>query len=310
MRDETTIAVAGTRVLPNGWRGRWVTVCAGAAIVIAAACTSVPSDPKVPFSIEFNRAPSPSVVLGDTMFDSLGVQAPLKARVFNSSGDEIIGGAVTYHVVSLANVDSTNPAFADSVPLTVDSTSGLVIAKSDPAFLLDSARVYAQAGNLQSAPIVVRVTRRADKLVASGTRDTSITLSFLNTDSLLVPAGWSFSVRVLDTTDAPVTAADSAVPFYLVRFRIVQPANASTDTSYVMLTGNGRTRSELDTTDASGTASRQIRIRRTKFPFDKPAVDGIIADTILVEASAYRAGGQLVAGSGVQFLFIVKANKL
>ncbi len=296
--------------LPNGVRWRLLTVCAGGAIVAAASCTSVPSDPKVPFSIEFNRAPSPSVVLGDTMFDSLGLQAPLHARVFNSNGEEIIGADVTYHVVALDSVDSTNAAFADSVPLTVDSTTGLVIAKSDPAFLLHSARVYAQAGNLQSEPIVVQVTRRADKLIAAGTTDTSITLSFLNTDSLLVPAASSFNVRVLDTTDAPLTAADSAVPFYLVRFRIVQPANASTDTSYVMLTGDGRKRSELDTTDISGVASRQIRIRRAKFPCSKDAVGGIISDTILVEASAYRAGGSLVAGSGVQFRFVVKANKL
>lgn len=294
--------------MPNGQWGRRFVVCIGAAIVVAA-CTSVPSDPKVPFSIEFNRAPSPSVVLGDTMFDSLGVQAPLRARVFNSSGEEITGGAVTYHVVSLTKVDSTNPAFADSVPLTVDSISGLVIGKSDPAFLLDSARVYAQAGKLQSKSIVVRVTRRAE-LLRSSTADTSITLSFLNTDSLLVPGASAFNVRVLHTSDAPATAADSAVPFYLVRFRIVKPEGAATDTSYVMLTGDGRTRSELDTSDASGVASRQIRIRRAKFPFTKEAVGGIVSDTIVVEASAYGAGGTQVAGSPVSFHFIIKANKL
>jgi hypothetical protein len=114
---------------------------------------------------------------------------------------------------------------------------------------------------------------------------------------------------VLHTPDAPATPADSAVPFYLVRFQIVKPPNASTDTSYVMLTGDGHTRSELDTTDLSGVASRQIRIRRANFPFNKPAFEGIVADTILVQATAYRAGGNSVPGSPVMFRFVVKTSK-
>ena len=44
-----------------------------------------------------------------------------------------------------------------------------------------------------------------------------------------------------------------------------------------------------------------------KFPFGKAADSaGIIRDTIRVQASAYRAGHQLVPGSGVEFRFITK----
>ena len=133
-------------------------------------------------------------------------------------------------------------------------------------------------------------------------------LSFLNTDSLLVAPSSGFTVRVLHTIGA-VTAADSAVPAYLVRFAIVQPAGASTDTSYVMLTSGDRKRSALDTTDASGNASRLVRIRRVNFPFDKaPGADGLIRDTIVLQASAYREGHQLVPGSGITFRLIIKAN--
>lgn len=289
-------------------RGRCLTLGTGLALVAAAGCSEVPSDPKVPFAIEFNHAPSPSVVLGDTMFDSLGFTAPLKARVFNSKGDEIVGAGVTYHVVAFAHVDSTNPAFADSVPLTVDAASGFVIGKTAPAFATKTARIYAQAGKLQSQTITVTATRSADALVAAGPASDSLMLSFLNTDSLLLST--PFSVRLLHTSGAPLTAADSAVPAYLVRFAIVQPAGASTDTSYVMLTNGDRRRSELDTTDASGVASRQIRIRRVNFPFTKTAgSDAIVRDTIVVRASAYRAGHALVPGSGVEFRFVIKANK-
>ena len=294
--------------LPNGRYRRWLVLGAGVAAVIAAACSDVPSDPNTPFSIEFNRAPSPSVVLGEDMFDSLGVRRPLQARVFNAKGEEIVGAEVTYHVVAYANVDSTNPAFIDSVPLTVDEASGIVTGKAAPVYATKTARVYAQAGKLQSQTITITATRHPDTLVAGGAVTDSLMLSFLDTNSLLV-APSPFTARVLHTSGA-LTAADSAVPAYLVRFRIVQPASAATDTSYLMLTNGDRTRSELDTTDASGNASRQVRIRRVNFPFGKPAGgDNIVRDTIIVEASAYREGGTTVPGSGVRFLLIIKANK-
>lgn len=297
------------RSLPNGTRGRGLVLAAGVVAVIAAACSDVPSDPNTPFSIEFNRAAAPSVVLGETMFDSLGNEAPLVARVFNSKGDEIVGAAVTYHVVAYANVDSTNPAFADSVPLTVGATSGIVTGKPQSVYATKTARVYAQAGKLQSQTITITATRHPDTLVAGPSVEDSLMLSFLNTDSLLVAPASPFTVRVLHTRGA-LTAADSAVPAFLVRFRIVQPAGAATDTAYVMLTSGDRKRSELDTTDASGNASRQVRIRRVNFPFGKPAgADNIVRDTIVVEASAYREGGTAVPGSGIRFRLVIKANK-
>ena len=294
--------------LPNGTRGRCLTVCAGVAAVLAAACSGVPSDPKVPFAIEFNRTPSPSVVLGDTMFDSLGVAMPLRAHVYNSKGDEIVGAAVTYHVIAYDSVLPTNPAFRDSVPLTVDAATGFVVGKSDPRYATKTARIYAQAGGLQSQPITVTATRSADALVAVAPVEDSLQLRFTSLDSL--PLSTAFNVRLRHTSGAPATASDSTVPAYLVHFHIVKPAAAATDTSYVMLTNGDRKRSEIDTTDASGAASRQIRIRRVNFPFGKAAgSDGIIRDTIVVQASAYRAGQQLVPGSGVEFLFIIKAVK-
>jgi len=294
--------------LPNVRLARFVVLGTAMAIVAAAACSDVPSDPNTPFSIEFNRASSPSVVLGEAMFDSLGNPAPLTARVFNAKGEEIVGAEVTYHVVAYGNVDSTNPAFVDSVPLTVDAATGIVTGKTAPVYATKTARVFAQAGKLQSQTVIVTATRHADTLLAAGSLTDSLMLSFLNTDSLLVSPSSGFAVRVRHTVGA-VTAADSTVPAYLVRFAIVQPAGASSDTSYVMLTNGDRKRSALDTTDASGNASRQIRIRRVNFPFDKAAgADGLVRDTILVQASAYREGNQLVPGSGITFRLIIKAN--
>ena len=290
-------------------RERCLTLLAGVAVVAGAACSDIPSDPKAAFSIEFNRAPSPSVVLGDTMFDSLGVPAPLKARVFNAQGEEIVGAAVTYHVVAYDSVLPSDSSFRDSVPLTVDAASGIVTGKTAPQLAGRRARVYAQAGKLQSQAIRITATRSADELLAAGSVTDSVTLSFITLDTLFVSDSSTFSVRLRHTPVPPDAAGDTTVPAYLVTFRIVKPAGAATDTSYVMLTNGDKKRSEIDTTDASGVASRLIRIRRVNFPFTKtPDANGIIRDTIIVEASAYRAGGSLVAGSGQQFIFVIRAN--
>lgn len=279
-------------------RGRCLTLAIGATVIVGSACSDIPSDPKTPFAIELNRAPSPSVVLGTAMFDSIGIVTPLKAIVYNSKGDVIAGAAVSYHVVP-----------RDTIPLVVDATTGQITGKSDPRYAAHTARVYAQAGSLQSQPITVTVTRRADALVAAGPLEDSLPLRFTSLDSL--PVSPAFSVRVRHAPAAPETAADSTVPAYLVRFKIVQPSGVEVnDTAYVTLTNGDHRRSELDTTDASGVASRQVRVRRTNFPFAKAAdANGIIHDTILVRASAYRDGPSLVPGSGLQFRLIITARK-
>jgi hypothetical protein len=280
----------------TGMRGRWLTIAIGVALGAFASCTDIPSDPNTPFAIEFNFAPAPGVVLGEPMFDSLGVVRPLTAIAYNSSGDVITGAAITYHVVP-----------GDSVPVTVNATTGIVTGKSEAAYAGKTARVYAQAGGLQSGTVIITATRSPDTLIAFGKVQDTLVLRFANVDSLPFNAGASVALRHRPAAASP--AADSAVPAYLVRFKIVKPAGADTDTSYVMLTGDGRHRSELDTTDAGGVASRQIRVRRVNFPFAKPATDDTIFDSVIVQSSAVKQGGGLVPGSGRQFLLIVKARK-
>lgn len=280
--------------LVGGGRGRRVTVAVGAALAIAAGCSDIPSDPQTPFAIEFNRAPGPSVVLGELLFDSLGEVQPLRAVVYNAKGDVIPGAPVTYHV-----------APDDTVPIMVDPTTGRVTAKSESLYAGRTARVYAQAGGLQSGTVLVTVTRSADALVAAGPVIDSVVLRFVTVDSLPLAAGPS--VRLVHKPPTPTSATDSLVPAYLVRFKIIRPAN---DTSYVMLTNGDKKRSELDTTDASGVASRQIRIRRLKFPFsNSAAINDTIYDTVVVRSSAVKRGGTEVPGSGLLFRLIIKARK-
>lgn len=268
-----------------------------AALVAGASCTDLPSNPNAPFAIEFRRTPSPSVVSGDSLRDSLGVVAPLRAVVFNAKGDTIRGAAVKYRLVPIAK-DSVAPA-------KVDSITGRVTADPTLAFANRSFRVYAEAGGIQTLAETLYVTRRPDALVKV---DSVVTmrLSFLPSDSLAMSP--AVSVRLRHVTDG--LAGDTVVPHYEVRFRITSPASAATDTSYVMLTGGDRRRSEVDTTDASGVASRQVRVRRSLFPLTPSTgpADSVASESIRVEARAYYRNGQ-IAGSPASLLVIVTARK-
>ncbi|HEX8850339.1 MAG TPA: hypothetical protein VF761_12460 [Gemmatimonadaceae bacterium] len=269
------------------------------ALTATAACTDLPSDPNAAFSVELRPAGSPSVVLGDELRDSLGVAAPLQAIAFNVKGDTIRGAKVRYRLVR--NKADTLPP-----PATIDSVSGRVVASSTPTDATRSFRVYAEVGGLQSVPETLYVTRRPDRLVAV---DSVVTqrLSFLPPDSL--PITPAVSARLLHNTDG--VAGDTVVPHYEVRFRIVSPASAVTDTSYVMLTAGDRRRSTVDTTDANGLAARQLRVRRSRFDLKKPVApgDSLVRDTVKIEARAYYRNG-LVAGSPVSLLVILTARPL
>ena|SRR5687767_2270374 len=116
-----------------------------AACLAGVACGDIETAPGVPASLEFNGLPFPAIVAGDTLRDTSGVAAPLRARVFNFDNDEILDAPVRY-----ASLDSR---------IVVDSVTGVVVAGpvSDTA-----ARVIALIGALQSAPLPLSVVPRPD----------------------------------------------------------------------------------------------------------------------------------------------------
>jgi hypothetical protein len=85
---------------------------------------------------------------------------------------------------------------------------------------------------------------------------------------------------------------DSAVKNYLVTFAIV----STTDTTLAKLVNDAGTSSRLDTTDASGDASRKIRLN--------PAKLSAVNDSIIVMASVKYRGA--VRGSPVRLVLKVK----
>lgn len=281
-------------------RWRLAALLATGLLAAGAACTDLPSDPKTPFALEFVNPASPSVIFGDTLRDSLGFVAPLRAIAYNIDGDTIRDAAVSFAVVPV-KVDSSGTKI-DSTPARIVG-GALVVADTHHVYATRTFRVYAQTGGIQAVPVPLTVTRRPDTLLVIGDSVLTMTLSFRDT----LPLSPAINVRLRHTPVGAEAAGDTTVPAYLVGYRIVLPASAATDTSYVSLS-NGSRVSRWDTTDAGGTASRQVRVHLFRYPFTKAPKAGTdtVYDSVRVEARAYRPRGALVPGSPRQFLLIIK----
>lgn len=239
-----------------------------AACLAGVACSDIDTGPSVAASLEFTALPFPAVVAGDTLRDTSGVAAPLRALVFNSDNEPILDAPVRY-------------AALDAV-VAVDSVTGMVVAG---AATDTAARIVASIGGIQSAPVRLSVVPRPDSLAASGTIDT---LRYSVTDSTQNVSG-DLAARVLHR------AAGSSVPVrdWLVTFALERPA----DSTRARIEGDNLRRSTLDTTSSSGVAARKVRFL--------PAGLTSPRDSIVVLARARYRGAQL-AGSPVRLVLRVE----
>ncbi|HEY4955370.1 MAG TPA: hypothetical protein VII02_10835, partial [Gemmatimonadaceae bacterium] len=138
-------------------------------------------------------------------------------------------------------------------------------------------------GGLQAIR-TLEVTLRPDSVVAVNGRD-SLLYSLVDTTKNFSPA---LSVKVLHSL-----TGDSAVTSWLVGFAVVSPA----DTLLATLVNEGGNASRSDTTDASGVASRRIRLN--------PARLTALTDSIIVSATVKYRGAN-VRGSPVRLVLKVK----
>ncbi|HEX3159201.1 MAG TPA: hypothetical protein VHQ45_11835 [Gemmatimonadaceae bacterium] len=247
------------------------TAALGAA-AIAAACTELPSSPTAPFSLLFS-SPNPSIVLGDSLRDSLGRVAPLQAVAFNADNQPIPDADIRY--LSL------------DTGVTVDTLEGFVKAGNVP---LNGIRLFAQAGAVPGVPQLVDLVPQPDTLVLLTPEPigpvlynfadaTDVRTYAVNSDSL--------SVEVRSGTTAVRSWLVSYSLFY--RDTLVAPRDT---TRGVWLVGDGTAPAGTDTTDASGRARRFVRVRPS-------ALAGIAEsgqDSVTVVIKASYAGEKLRGG--------------
>jgi len=202
-----------------------------------ASCIELSVDPETLSSIEFIPPTSPSIVVGDVLRDTLGVPERLRARAFAADGDELPDLPFTFVATdTLVQLRNGNELLARDVPGT--------------------ARIYAAVPGLQSAPRSLQVIRRPDSIAANGQAVDTVRYTLPTTGS-----------RIDSSTTVGVVVRAGSAPVNAVRVKFELWRNgavvAPTDTAIYALAGPAGRVSVVDTTDASGIASRTLRVRVT-----------------------------------------------
>jgi hypothetical protein len=232
---------------------------------IALACTKIPTDADSLLSFRVDPLPSPAVVVGDTLRDSLGVVRPITVSAFNFQGAEI---------------ESPGARFvAADRGIRVDSVSGIVIGDS----VRTGARIIVKVGAIQ-APVQIAVSLRPDSAAPLNSRDS---LLYSLTDTTVNVS------NAMGLTLLHGKGTDSAVVGYRVSFRLISPAG----TIAQLVNDNGATGTTADTTDASGNATRRIKLNVAQLTSASDSV-------VVLASTSYR--GVAVRGSPVKLVLRYK----
>jgi hypothetical protein len=247
---------------------------AGATLVILAACLELGGPKDGVVSISNFTLPSPSVVVGDVMRDSLGKPAPISIVAFGAAGDTLASEPVTFIAI-----DTT---------VTVDAAGTIRGVTKDSV----GGRVIAGAGGLQTPPQRVIVTI-APSAVAKGP-DTKI--QFVNTTpDTSNNSNWSEGL-VLSVTGAGTAPAQG----YIVGYSIVEMPDAETTGTPTAYIGDDAAKPmPRDTTDTKGLSSRRVILRQSAVA--KAIRDGSRSDTVIVRATVKYLGAD-IPGSPIEFI--------
>lgn len=236
------------------------------ACAMALACVEIPTGEDDLLSFQFDPLASPSVIVGDSLRDSLGVATPLSITAFSYDGTPVPGARARFRALDTR--------------VRVDSVTGFVIGDS----VGTTARIVAAVDDVAGL-ILLPVVLRPDTVVGSNERDS---LSYSLTDTAANVSN-AIGVRVLHGT----AAADSAVGSFRVTFNILSPA----DTAAARLVDALGRRSGADTTDASGIAARRVKV-------DVSRLTAVI-DSVIVNASVKYRGAH-VRGSPKRLVLKLK----
>ena len=241
--------------------------------MIAVACAELSTDPQAVASIAIDSPASPSIVANDSLRDTLGIARPIHATVYN-----IQGTALSSIPIRFRTPDSG---------LTVDSVLGYVVADTARA---NGIRLFAAAGTLQAAPDTVYIVPKPDTVVAINATD-SLLYSLTDTTSVLSN---QLQLQLLH-----LGSGGTALPVrsYIVSYAITYP----TDTVLAKLVSrDGSRSSSIDTTDATGTSARRIKLRTLSLTS--------ASDSVVVVAMV-RYLGMPVHGAPIRFVLLVKPQQ-
>jgi hypothetical protein len=250
------------------------------AVMTALSCGDVPTLPDGVAYISGVVSPSLAVAAGDSLRDSLGNAAPLRVYAFGRNGDTLSGIPVRFLVTSL------------DTGIEIDETTGLLVASDS----VRPVRIVGQAiGLLQTPEFTLQVVPQPDSLQPAAVNDS------IKGDPAF--AGLGVVSAPLNVTVSGVRKGTRvAVPYVVVRYEITRvvlrpEGEGQPDSVFALLDDNRRfnpraPRVAVDTTDASGLASRRVRASIDAF------------DSVYVRVTARSFRGQLLEGSPATFTLV------
>ncbi len=243
-----------------------------AALATLLSCGEVPTLANGIAYISAVQLPSPVVIAGDTLRDSLGRVAPLRVRAFDKNEQEVPGTTTTWFV---------SPA-----------DTGIHIDANGILRTSDSLRVVHLVGRigdrLQTAEALLYVVPRPDQVVGAGLTDPIVGAPGKGTLQVTVTGtrktvrgpvrGVVVRYRIVAVNDSPIV--DSTRVF------LVDDANIPLRNAFSMA---------VDTTNESGVASRFVAVSDTT---------GI--RKVEISATVRSLRGETIAGNPVTFVLPLK----
>ena len=264
-------------------------VAVGAAW-LAVACLDISSPVTGISGITSVLLPTPSVVVNDSLRDTIGVPAPLVVYAFGPNGDTVRDVVVRYFAI-----DSTQKLHVDSITGFAwgDSLSPLarVVARVTPAN--GKGVVQTLQVPLPVVPTPVSATK-ADALIDFPFDPT--TLDTLGA-GVLSP---SLDVTVVGDGDTPIQS-------YVVSYKIVRmPTSEVAGEPTVRILDRSGNDSTIAITSSSGVASKQLRVRLKAIPRD--VLFGPATDTVVVQVQVRYRQQLLTVTPSDSFKLVLRAK--
>jgi hypothetical protein len=247
-------------------RSYLVTLCSAVALVAAISCGDVPTLADGIAYITPIQLPMPAVEADSFLHDSTGAVAAMRVQAFDRGGNEILGVPVTFVVLTLPS------------KLTIGADGTVKAADT-----VMSVQLVAQIGDrLQTPPTTLPIVPHPTAFSRGG-NDSALTLPAIKPLPVTVTGTWHntglpvFGVilRYAITAIYPATAAGGAV---LANDAGLRQRDSTTS---------------IDTTDASGNASRNLAV-------------GTGVDSVVVQATALDFNARPISGSPLTFILRAK----
>lgn len=248
---------------------------AGGVLAAAAwwlvSCREIPAPADGVQSISALTLPSPGLVAGDTMRDSLGFAAPLNLIAYSVGGLPLDPQPVPTFVVIDTGAHLTGGRYL------VGDTPGTTV------------RVVGTVSSLQTQPVPFKVTLLPDTLVAADSTLHHKDYLLADGDSVIASADLNVLVQHRATTPSGVDAV-------IVNYMIDKSPAAKPDQGPTVVLRSASAQSSRDTTANAGRAARSARLRIA-------AMTTFTTDTVIVSANASYRGVTL---GTVQFTIIYR----